>query len=852
MFAESAISTAPGAPPAPAFTDAELSAIAFSLEGQPAELVLRWAAERFAGRVTFATGFGVEGCILIDMIARHSLRIDLFTLDTGLLFDETYALWKKLEQRYGVTIRAVRPSLTVEQQAVQHGPELWRRDPDRCCDIRKVAPLREQLRGYDAWLSAIRRSQTRDRAFAQPVERDVKFGLVKINPLVSWSDKDVWDYVHRHEVPYNPLHDQGYPSIGCRPCTTAVASGEDPRAGRWRGLAKKECGLHSKESVPTPRPKGTIDMSTLVTPHGGTLVDRIVTGEQAEALRARAAALPRIVLDARELADLELIAVGAASPLRGFLGSKDYASVLERMRLTDGTVWPLPLTLAVTDEVKATLKVGASAALYDESGRLWGEIRVEELFQRDPLHESRWVYRTEEPAHPGVAYLLSRPPNLVAGEVTVLPLPENLPFAKYRFTPAQLRQQIAARGWRRVAGFQTRNPIHRAHEHLTKLALEFSDGLVIHPLVGETKNDDVPASVRFQVYEALVERYYPKDRTLLAAFPAAMRYAGPREAIFHALVRKNYGIDQLIVGRDHAGVGKYYGPLEAQQLFDRFEPGELGVTPLKFDPTFFCRDCDNLASLRTCPHPPESRLELSGSKVREILRSGGQLPKEFTRPEIAEILRAHYTKGEQPLSIGAAAAALKAAADKVDAKTAGTGKGFILWFTGLSGAGKSTLAQAVRLKLAPQRAVEVLDGDEVRTYLSKGLGFSKEDRDTNIRRIGYVARLLAKNGVAAITAAISPYADVRDEVRHLAKEQGVEFIEVYAHAELDALVKRDVKGLYKKALAGEIQHFTGVNDPYEPPPNPDVVVRSDQESVEQGVEKILAALRARGLLEARA
>jgi len=388
-------------------------------------------------------------------------------------------------------------------------------------------------------------------------------------------------------------------------------------------------------------------MPRLVDPHGGTLVDRFVPADEVEDLRHRAEGLPEIRLDAREQADLELIATGAASPLVGFLGAADYRSVLDRLRLADGTVWPLPFTLAVDEATRDAVRARGEAALVDGGGRVWGILRVEDVYTRDPLEESRAVYGTEDASHPGVAYLLGRPRTLVGGTVRVLPLPADLPFARYRLTPRALRQEITARGWQKVAGFQTRNPIHRAHEHLTKVALEVTDGLVLHPLVGETKGDDVPASARFQAYEALVAGYYPKDRTILAAFPAAMRYAGPREALFHALARKNYGITHLLVGRDHAGVGKFYGPFDAHAMFDRFTAAELGVTPIKLDTAFFCRACGSLASTRTCPHDAADRLELSGTRVREILRSGGDLPREFTRVEVAEVLRAHYAaKGD--------------------------------------------------------------------------------------------------------------------------------------------------------------------------------------------------------------
>jgi sulfate adenylyltransferase len=567
------------------------------------------------------------------------------------------------------------------------------------------------------------------------------------------------------------------------------------------------------------------------------LVDRIVPPQDANAFAERARGLASVVLDGRERADLELIAVGAASPLTGFLGSADYGRVLREMRLADGTVWPLPLTLAVAPEVAAALAPGDEVALRDEAGELLGILELTEIYERDPVAESAAVYGTEDSIHPGVAYLLARPRTLLAGPVRAMPLSPTLPFAEHRRTPREMREEIARRGWRTVAGFQTRNPIHRAHEHLTKLALEQADGLVIHPLVGETKGDDVPAAVRFRSYEVLVERYYPRDRTILAAFPAAMRYAGPREALFHALVRKNYGIDRLVVGRDHAGVGKFYGPYDAQKMFDRFPVEEIGVVPLRMEPTFYCKACRALTSTRACPHDASERLDLSGTRVREILREGGDLPEEFSRPEVAEVLRRHY-RGED--------GAPSAAAAVTPARTTAPRKGLIVWLTGLSGAGKSTLAQALRGPLGGA-AVEVLDGDEFREHLSKGLGFSREDRDTNIRRIGYVARLLARHGVTVITAAISPYADTRAEVRGLAEAEGIAFLEVFATAPLDTLVARDVKGLYAKAMRGEIAHFTGISDPYEAPASPDVTAHTERESVEESAARVLEALRSRGL-----
>lgn len=506
-------------------------------------------------------------------------------------------------------------------------------------------------------------------------------------------------------------------------------------------------------------------MSSLVAPHGGTLVDRIVPAEEVAEVRRVAALLRRLTLDAREQADLELIATGAASPLTGFLGSADYRSVLERLRLADGTVWPLPFTLAVDEEARATLRLGGEATLTDASGRVWGVIRVEDVFLRDPLEESRAVNETEDASHPGVAYLLGRPRWLVGGTVRVLPLPTDLPFARYRLTPRALREEIAARGWQRVAGFQTRNPIHRAHEHLTKVALEVTDGLVLHPLVGETKGDDVPASARFRAYEALVDGYYPKQRTVLAAFPAAMRYAGPREALFHALARKNYGITHLIVGRDHAGVGKFYGPFDAHAIFDRFTPAELGVTPIKLDTAFFCRACGSLASTRTCPHDAADRLELSGTRVREILRSGGDLPREFTRTEVAEVLRDHYA--QQPEAPAAAAAAPAAAPS--------TAPALFPVFLKLSGrrvvvVGAGPVAASKVKSLLDAGAQVTVVAPEIRPELER----------TEITLVRRAFRASDLDGAWLVVAAAPP--EVNRQVRAAAEQRGV-FVNAIDHPE---------------------------------------------------------------------
>jgi len=378
---------------------------------------------------------------------------------------------------------------------------------------------------------------------------------------------------------------------------------------------------------------------TTIAPHGGDLVDLLVPEGRREATRAEADHLPKLVVNARELSDLEMLTVGALSPLRGFVGEADYVSVLETMHLTNGLAWSIPVTLSLTDDDVKRIGAGGSVALLPwEAGDPIAVVEVAEVFKRDRQKESIGVFGTEDLEHPGVQALHDAGDFCLAGTVRALALPEHDDFLPYRLTPAQTRAAFAERGWRTVVGFQTRNPIHRAHEYLQKCALEIVDGLLVHPLVGATKDDDVPADVRMRCYEALFEGYYPKDRAMVSVFPAAMRYAGPREAIWHAICRKNYGCTHFIVGRDHAGVGSYYGTYDAQRIFEEFEPGELGIMPLMFEHSFWCDACEGMASPKTCPHGEGSRVSLSGTKVREMLRAGERPPAEFSRPEVADIL----------------------------------------------------------------------------------------------------------------------------------------------------------------------------------------------------------------------
>lgn len=387
----------------------------------------------------------------------------------------------------------------------------------------------------------------------------------------------------------------------------------------------------------------------MIAPHGGTLVNRLVTGAERDALLEKAAGLPRITVNSREASDLEMIATGAMSPLAGFLGSADYDSVVADMRLADGTPWPLPVVLA-TKEGEETPTTGTEVALVAEDGTVYGVMEIADVWQPDKERELELCYggtsAQADHDHPAWGYLQSIGNAYLGGQITLAALPSHAKHHDYRLTPEQTRAAFAEKGWKRIVAFQTRNPIHRAHEYLTKVALEQTDGLLVHPLVGDTKAGDIPSDTRMECYHALLSKYYPLERTMLAVYPQAMRYGGPREAILHAICRQNYGCTHIIIGRDHAGVGSYYGTFDAQTIFDKFEEGELAITPLLFEHAFWCKLTGSMATTKSSPAGPDDRIFLSGTKVREMLSNGQRPPEEFTRPEVADILIASYASQE--------------------------------------------------------------------------------------------------------------------------------------------------------------------------------------------------------------
>jgi sulfate adenylyltransferase len=572
--------------------------------------------------------------------------------------------------------------------------------------------------------------------------------------------------------------------------------------------------------------------SHLVEPHGGELVDLVVS-------EARAAELKRLSLDCsswdltpRQMCDLELLAVGGFSPLRGFLGREDYESVCERMRLADGTVWPIPIVLDLPGELTDALEAGAHLALRDPEGVMLAMLTVEETWEPDREREAEQVYGTTDPEHPGVAYLLERThPCYVSGRLEVVQPPRHYDFVQLRHTPHRLRERFSALGWQRVVAFQTRNPMHRAHQELTfRAAREHEACLLVHPVVGMTKPGDIDHYTRVRCYEALMPQY-PHGTAALSLLPLAMRMAGPREALWHATIRRNYGCTHFIVGRDHAGPGAdsngthFYGPYDAQDLLREFED-ELAIAMVPFRMVAYVPSRDEYLPEDEVPEGEATRT-LSGTQLRERLADGRDIPDWFSFPEvIRELRRSHPTRSR---------------------------RGFTVLFTGLPSSGKSTVANVLRVKLleAGGRPVTLLDGDIVRKNLSSELGFSKEHRDLNIRRIGFVASEITKNGGIAICAPIAPYDSIRKEVRELIEGVGGGFILVHVATPVGTCEQRDRKGLYAKARAGVVKEFTGVSDPYEEPADADVAFDTTDLTPEECAQRIILHLEKEGYIGLR-
>jgi len=567
-------------------------------------------------------------------------------------------------------------------------------------------------------------------------------------------------------------------------------------------------------------------MVSLIPPCSGTLVDLTVSQDERESLFAQAKELPSIQLTDRSLCDVELLATGAFSPLDQFMGADDYRRVIAEMRLQNGALFPIPITLSVANET--AVELDKNVALVDSRNEIVATMTVEQVYEWDLNATAQNVCGTTDVRHPLVAEMHSWGKNNMAGRLRVLRLPQRYDFSELRLSPAQTRSTLQSMGYENVVAFQTRNPLHRAHEELTKRATEEVNGvLLLHPVVGLTKPGDIDYFTRVRTYKALASHYYDSKRILLALLPLAMRMAGPREALWHALIRRNYGANHFIVGRDHASPGNdsngkpFYEPYAAQELVQSFED-EIGVKALPYGEFVYLPEEDRYEDVRKLK-PNTITAQLSGSQGREWYRNGGvDLPRWFARTETAIAIAESYPPRHK--------------------------QGFCIWFTGLSAAGKSTTAEILTVLLQEfGRQVTLLDGDIVRNNLSRGLGFSREDRDANIHRIGFVAAEIVKHHGAVVCAAVSPYRATRNDVRALVSSE--RFIEVFVNTPLDECERRDSKGMYLRARRGEIKNFTGIDDPYEPPFQPEIELDTANCSAEENARRIISYLRERGFVK---
>lgn len=563
------------------------------------------------------------------------------------------------------------------------------------------------------------------------------------------------------------------------------------------------------------------------------LIDLMLDSQAAMEAKQAAVAYPSWDLTERQLCDFELLANGGFSPLTGFLGRADYDRVVSEMRLRSGALWPMPITLDVTEAFAEGIEAGTRVALRDPEGVILGILTVSDIWRPDRQYEAAQVFGTKDVAHPGVAYLMEQShPIYLGGRVEALSLPMHYDFAHLRPTPAELRARFKRAGWRRVVAFQTRNPMHRAHVELTFLAARQTEAnLLIHPVVGMTKPGDVDHYSRVRCYEHVLKKY-PEQTTALSLLPLAMRMGGPREALWHALIRKNYGCTHLIVGRDHAGPGKngqgedFYDPYAAQEMVAE-HADEAGIEMVPFRMMVYVQERAGYAPIDEVDETRESVMNISGTEFRRRMREGLEIPEWFGYPEVVEELRRTYPPRAK--------------------------QGITLFFTGLSGSGKSTIANAVMAKLMERggRAVTLLDGDIVRKHLSSELGFSKADRDLNIRRIGFVAAEISRNGGVAICAPIAPYAATRRDVRGMVEAVHGGFVEIHVATPIEECERRDRKGLYAKARAGLIKGFTGIDDPYEVPEQPELTLDTLQASPEELAQQVILKLENLGFIDLR-
>jgi sulfate adenylyltransferase len=569
----------------------------------------------------------------------------------------------------------------------------------------------------------------------------------------------------------------------------------------------------------------------LITPYGGKLVDLMVPEAELAEARAYAGTLPSIRISERAVCDLELLAVGGFSPLDRFMGQADHQSVLDTMRLANGVLFPMPIPLPVDEDDVAKIEIGRDIALRSPENELLAILNVEEVYEWNLEEVAQKAFGTLDLRHPIVAEMHRWGKYNISGPMRVLQLPTHYDFKNLRFTPAEVRAKLEDYGHSNVVAFQTRNPLHRVHEELTHRAVEEKDGvLLLHPVVGMTKPGDVDHFTRVRTYKALAQRYYEPDRILLSLLPLAMRMGGPREAVWHAIIRRNFGANHLIVGRDHAGPGNdsngqpFYGPYDAQDLVEKHSE-ELGVGVVPFTMLVYLPDEDRYEEVSKVDKTTRTA-SISGTQVREqYLQVGRQLPSWFTRPEVAEILAETYPPRYR--------------------------QGVCVWLTGLHNAGKSTTAGVLTtLLLEYGRNVTLLDGDVVRTHFSEGLGFSKEDRDDHVRRIGFVASEIVRHGGIAVCAAVSPYRATRNEVRNMIGSD--QYIEVFVDTPLDVCEQRDTKGLYARARRGEIKGFTGIDDVYEAPQHPEIRVETLGHTAEENARQILNMLIEQGFVRTEA